>query len=146
MFSRAVLGLFVALTLVSCQTPYKKSDAEEKSRHHNTAGDPAFQAFVGRLRTAVEKRDVQVLSGMMTRDFGYRWDTPPPGETVFDYWTQNNLWPEVASVLKEHFLPQDLYMKAPPQAVNDPNYPGYRAGMRVVGGAWKFAYFVPAEP
>ena len=146
MFSRIVLSLIAVLALASCQTPYKKADAEEKSRHRNTAGDPAFQAFVGRLRLAVEKRDTQMLSSMMAPDFGYRWDPPPPGETPFDYWTQNNLWPELASVLKERFLPQDLYMKAPPQAVNDPNYPGYRAGMRVIGGSWKFAYFVPAEP
>jgi hypothetical protein len=146
MFPRALLGFFVVVAFAACQTPYKKKDKEESAQNRNTAGDHAFQAFVGRLRVAVEKRDTQILATMMAPDFGYRWDPSPPGETPFEYWTQNNLWPELASVLKERFLPQDLYMKAPPQAVNDPSYPGYRAGMRVIGGTWKFAYFVPAEP
>jgi hypothetical protein len=82
---------------------------------------------------------------MMTADFGYRWDTPPPGESPFSYWDQNNLWAELNSLLKERFVPKDLYMVAPPQAVSDPEYSGYRVGMRVVGGSWKFAYFVGAD-
>ena len=146
MFSRALFSLLVMLALAGCQTPYKKKDQEESSRHRNTAGDHSFQAFLGKLRAAVGKRDTQTLATMMAPDFGYRWDPAPPGETAFEYWEANNLWPELASVLKERFLPQDLYMKAPPEAVNDPNYPGYRAGMRVFNGAWKFAYFVPDEP
>ena len=82
----------------------------------------------------------------MAPDFGYRWDPAPAGETAFQYWDQNKLWAELSSVLKERFSPKDLYMVAPPLAVDDPNSPGYRAGMRVFGGAWKFAYFVPAAP
>jgi hypothetical protein len=37
-------------------------------------------------------------------------------------------------------------MVAPPQAISDANYAGYRVGARVVRGSWKLAYFVPAEP
>ena len=31
------------------------------------------------------------------------------------------------------------------EVATQPGYQGYRAGMRIVGGSWKFTYFVPAE-
>jgi len=37
------------------------------------------------------------------------------------------------------------YMVAPAQVVTDPNYKGYRVGLKIFHGSWKFAYFVPAE-
>jgi hypothetical protein len=108
----------------SCQAPYKKADEEDKKPLKDQSKDTTYQAFLGRLRIAVAKRDIPMLASMMTADFGYRWDTPPPGETPFDYWDQNNLWGELNSLLKERFAPKDLYMVAPPQAVSDPSTRG----------------------
>src|SRR5205814_370072 len=109
-----------------------KKDDEEKKPLKDQSSDTSFQAFLGRLRIAVSNHDQAVLSSMMTKDFGYRWETPPAGETVFTYWDQNNIWPELSAMLREKFAPSDVYMVAPPQFVVDPNnYQGYRAGMRV---------------
>jgi hypothetical protein len=146
MFLRHFLCLLLVGAFVGCETPYKKSDAAEKRPLKYQRDDQAFQAFVGRLRIAVAKKDRQMLATMMAGDFGYRWDNAPPGEVVFDYWDQHNVWPELGNVLRQKFEPNDLYMVAPPEVVTDPTYAGYRAGIRIVGGSWKFAYFVPAEP
>lgn len=146
MIFRILFGLLIAGALAGCEAPYKKSDAAEKRPLKNQANDQSFQAFVGRLRTAIRKRDRNVLTTMMASDFGYRWDDRPQGEVVFDYWDQHNVWPELDQVLRQKFEPHDLYLVAPPEVVTDPNYSGYRAGMRIVGGSWKFAYFVPSEP
>ena len=70
-----------------------------KTPTRDESGDVAFQAFSGRLRTAVQKRDVPTLSSMMAPDFGYRWDNAPEGETPFEFWDKNNLWGDLASVL-----------------------------------------------
>jgi len=146
MLFRSFLCLLMAALLAGCETPYKKSDAAEKEKMKDQSKDQTFQAFLGRLRTAVAKRDRAMLPSMMTGDFGYRWDNPPANESVFDYWDQQNLWPELSKVLQQKFEPNDLYMVAPREVIIDPQYPGYRAGMRLVGGSWKFAYFVPGEP
>lgn len=110
------------------------------------SGDVAFQAFTGRLRTAVLKRDVPMLSSMMAPDFGYRWDAAPEGETPFEFWDRNNLWGELASVLKERWVSHEGFMVVPPQFGMSGDYRGYRAGLRMVAGSWKLAYFVPAPP
>lgn len=146
MILRTLSCLLLILALAGCEAPYKKADAEEKKPFRNQAKDQTFQAFVGRLRIAVRKKDHQTLAQMMAPDFGYRWDDAPPGEVVFDYWDHQKLWGELARVLQQPFEPNDLYMVAPPEVVNDPTYNGYRAGMRLVQGSWKFAYFVPGEP
>jgi hypothetical protein len=146
MIFRSLVCLPFIGMLSTCDAPYKKSDEAEKRPLKYQAKDQTFQAFVGRLKTAVAKRDRAVLATMMASDFGYRWDNPPPGEVVFDYWDHQNLWPEVAKILRQQFEANDLYMVAPPEVLTDPNYAGYRAGMRIVGGSWRFAYFVPAEP
>jgi hypothetical protein len=135
----------LALAVVGCDTPYKKKDEEDKKPFKDQAGDHSFQAFIGRLREAVARRDKAMLSTLLTPDFGYRWDATPPGETAFSYWDKHNLWPELEAILRENFAPKDLYMVAPPAAVDDPNYNGWRAGMRLMRGSWKFAYFVPTE-
>ncbi len=145
MISRFLLSLLLVGAFAGCEAPYKKSDAAEKKPLKDQAKDQSFQAFIGRLRTAVGKKDRQMLASMMAGDFGYRWDNPPPGEVVFDYWEQHKLWGELGQILRQQFEPNDLYMVAPPEVVTDPNYAGYRVGMRIVGGSWKFAYFVPAE-
>jgi hypothetical protein len=110
------------------------------------SGDVASQSFVGRLRLAVEKRDGATLTGMMAPDFGYRWDPAPPGEDAFIYWDRNRLWGELARLMSEMWVPYDGFMVVPPHLAEDPNYAGFRAGVQMVGGSWRFAYFVPAPP
>jgi len=143
---RFVVCAVLLLAVAACEAPYKKSDAMEKKNRKDQSNEPSFQAFVGRLRIAVNKHDRKMLSSMMTGDFGYRWDNPTAPELAFDYWDQRNLWGELAGVLRQKFGPSDNYMVSPPQVLADASYPGYRAGVRLVRGSWKFAYFVPAPP
>ena len=142
---RVLLLSLLVFALAACQAPYKKKDEADKQPFKDQSGDQAFQAFLGRLRSAVAKKDHAMLSSLMAPDFGYRWDNPPPGETPFIYWDQHNTWPELATTLRETFVPHERYMVAPASVVADPNYKGYRAGMRLVGGSWTFGYFVPSE-
>ncbi len=146
MIFRSLLCLLMVALLAGCESPYKESDAQEKKEKKDQSKDQSFQAFLGRLRIAVAKKDRAMLASMMTGDFGYRWDNPPAGESIFDYWDQHNSWVELSRILKEKFEPNDIYMVAPREVVTDPSYAGYRAGLRLVGGSWKFAYFVPGEP
>jgi hypothetical protein len=147
MFLRAALCIFLVVGMVGCQTPKKKKEKENPNAIKDQSTDTTFQAFLGRLRIAVAKRDRPMLVSMMTQNFGYRWDitTPMPLDAVFEYWDEHNLWPELSAILRERFVPSDLYMVAPPQVTTDTNYRGYRAGMRIIGGSWKFAYFVSGE-
>ncbi len=138
------LCLLFAAALTACFEPYKKKDAEEKKPLRNMAGDTSFQAFVGRLRTAVRKKDIPMVASMMTADFGYTWEeSAQPSAQIFSYWDENNLWPALEDLLGKKFAPQDLYMVSPPEMVSDPSYAGPRCGMRVVSGSWRFAYFLP---
>ena len=109
-------------------------------------GDVAFQAFVSRLRQAVAAKDVTAIAGMMTTNFGYHISPDREGDGVFAYWDQNNVWPELQLVVRERFVPfgggQDGFMVAPAEFATAENYTGYRAGIQLVHGAWKFAYFV----
>ncbi len=110
------------------------------------SGDVAFQSFLGRLRRAVAARDLPAVAEMMTPEFGYLLEPtandPGSGKGVFAYWDQNNVWPELELVLRERFVPYGSYMVAPPEfALQEGNYRGYRAGMQLVSGGWKFAYF-----
>lgn len=107
-------------------------------------GDQAFLAFLGRLRLAIRAHDVDTIASMMTTDFGYRIEPLGEGKGVFEYWDQNNVWPELELVMKERFVPNgERYMVAPAEFVTNPdNYTGYRAGLRLENGSWKFAYFV----
>lgn len=144
MFLRLCLSLLLAAFFAGCFTPYKKSDAEAKKPLRNMASDTNFQAFIGRLRTAVRNKDVPMVSSLMAPDFGYTWDeAATPGAKIFGYWDENGLWPVLADLLDKKFAPQDLYMVSPPELVSDPAYNGPRCGMRVVSGSWKFAYFLP---
>ncbi len=108
--------------------------------------DVAFQGFVGRLREAVTNHDLPAMASMMTDDFGYRWDAAPEGETPFSYWDENNLWPRLSALLASRWTPHDGFMVVPVQWAEDENYRGYRAGISMVEGSWRFAYFVPAAP
>ena len=140
-----------ALAFTGCQTPQQKKEklkqAELKKKAkadlRQEGTDVDFQAFVGRLRKAVANRDVEALKPMMTADFGYKLDPPMAGPGVFQYWEQENLWPELDGILSERFVKKGVFMVAPPQFA-DPslNYDGYRIGITRVRGSWKFAYFV----
>ncbi len=142
---RVLLPALLVFAVAACQAPYKKKDDADKQPFKDQSGDQTFQAFLGRLRLAVAKRDHTMLTSLMAPDFGYRWDTAPPGETPFIYWDQHGTWPELATVLRETFVPNERFMVAPAAVVSDPGYKGYRAGIRLVGGSWRFAYFVPSE-
>jgi len=86
-----------------------------------------------------------MLASLMTADFGYRWDTPPAGESVFQYWSMNDVWPTLEGIVGQKFVPNGTYMVAPAQVATSRSYQGYRAGMRLERGSWKFAYFVTGE-
>ena len=145
MILRLLLSLLLITAFAGCETPYKKSDQEEKKAKRDQSKDPLFTAFLGRLRIAVNKKDRAMLTNLMTSDFGYRWDNPPAGEVVFDYWDKHNSWGQLSKLLSQHFSPNGEYLVSPPEVVSDANYAGYRVGMLNVRGSWRFAYFVPAE-
>jgi hypothetical protein len=143
----SIIALLPLLILTGCKTPYKESDEKRKAEKKNAQDDPAFQAFLGRLRIAVQKRDRGTLQQMMTPNFGYRWDEGPPGDSVFTYWDLHNVWPTISATLSLPFVPNptapnELYMVA----VQDPADGGYAAGIKMTGGSWRFAYFVPPDP
>ncbi len=142
--------LLTAFVFTACQTPEQKKEKARKEALKKKAKaelrkpqDVDFQAFVGRLRKAVANRDAETLKSMMTEDFGYRLEPPMSGGGVFQYWDQENLWPELEGILSERFVKKGAFMVSPPQFA-DPslNYDGYRAGITRMRGSWKFAYFV----
>ncbi len=145
----------LAICFSGCAHPPKKDSPAEaakkkkaeaaKTAMKDVSSDTSFQAFVGHLRTAVTRKDRAEIAQMLTPDFGYRFDTPPAGETPFDYWDKNNAWPELELLLTKKFSPKGAYMVAPPKFVDDDTYRGYRAGIRLVTGSWKLAYFVSGE-
>ncbi len=142
--------LLAAFVFTACQTPEQKKEKARKDALSKKAKaklreseDVDFQAFVGRLRKAVATRDVATLKTMMTDDFGYKLDPPMSGPGVFQYWEQENLWPELDGILSEKFVKKGAFLVSPPQFADASlNYDGYRAGITRVKGSWKFAYFV----
>ena len=112
------------------------------------SSDMAFESFINRLRQVVAAHDVDTLASMMTADFGYVLEPPQEGDGVFKY--EHNLWPELQMTVKERFVPfgdeTHVYMVAPPEfAAAATTYTGYRAGVHLVNGSWKFAYFVNGQ-
>ncbi len=146
MFRRAVASILTVIFLAGCPLPGKDSKKAQgkKETMKDQNGDTSFQAFLGRMRKAVETKDRVGLASMMSPDFGYRWDKGPEGETPFAYWDRNKLWGTLASVMREHWIPHEGFMVAPPQFAQNESYPGYRAGLTMVNGSWRFAYFVGA--
>jgi hypothetical protein len=139
-----------AIALSGCQL-FKKSEKDKKAALKKRAkaelreesSDVDFQAFIGRLRKAVAAHDMNALSAMMTPNFGYSLNPEKSGDGVFQYWDEQNLWPELEGILSEKFVKKGDYMVAPPQFADESlNYDGYRAGIRRVNGSWKFVYFV----
>ena len=152
MTCRPFVCLALALVLSGCETEKAKKEKKEKKEAEKKnepmqkqAEDPAFLAFLGRLRIAVAKKDQETITSMMTADFGYRWDNAPVGDNVFTYWDLNESWPVLSKLLRDKFVAHNGYMVAPAVVATDPGYRGFRAGMRVLNGSWKFAYFVPGE-
>lgn len=146
-------SLVLALAVVGCalhkhDDPTKakpKATPPKKPPMADLSGDVSFQSFLGRLRIAVHKRDRPMLESLMAPDFGWRFDKPPEGELPFEYWDKANAWPELEKLLGEHFAPSENFMVSPPAFVTDPNYRGYRCGLRQLNGSWRFAYFVTGE-
>lgn len=119
-----------------------KKRAKADLREENN--DVDFQAFVGRLKSAIAAHDVNTIASMMTEDFGYSLNPEKSGDGVFKHWDENNLWPELEAIITtEKFAKKGEYWVAPPQFA-DPtlNYDGYRIGITRVKGSWKFVYFV----
>jgi hypothetical protein len=142
--------LLSAVFFTNCRTPEEKNKKLKEAALKKKAkadlretGDVDFQAFVGRLRKAVANRDKETIKSMMTEDFGYKLEPAMAGPGVFQYWDQENLWPELDGILSERFVKKGDFLVAPQQFA-DPslNYDGYRAGITRVKGSWKFAYFV----
>lgn len=139
--------LALALAFPGCATSKKKPKiSKPKGTLADQSGDTSFQGFLSRLRKAASQRDMGMMASMMSADFGYSWAPGGEGSGVFQYWDKNNLWPELNLMLREKFVPSGDFMVAPPQVTYDPDYSGYRAGLRQVNGSWRFAYFVPAPP
>ncbi|PYL95086.1 MAG: hypothetical protein DMF18_09125 [Verrucomicrobia bacterium] len=142
--------LALAFVFAGCQTPQQKKEKLKQAELKKKAkvdlreeGDVDFQAFLGRLRKAIAKRDVETLKSMMTEDFGYKLEPPMSGPGVFQYWEQENLWPELDGILSERFVKKGAFMVSPPQFADASlNYDGYRIGITRIRGSWKFAYFV----
>lgn len=143
-----LLTFLLVLAMGGCASLHKKPKIKKPpgADMPDQSGDAAFQSFQSRLRKAVAKRDVETLALMMSANFGYSWERDGEGPGVFDYWNRNNLWPELELVLKEKFVPSGNFMVAPPEVTFDPDYKGYRAGLQLVNGAWRFAFFVSAPP
>ena len=151
----AALLALATLPLSGCKTleEKKKEDTaltkpkKQPTTLRDQSGDVAFQSFLNRLRAAVGHRDVETLASMMTEQFGYSYEPGGEGAGVFKYWDENNVWPELKLVLSERFVPSEKnFMVAPPEFVahseqSEP-YTGYRAGIMLQNGGWKFAYFV----
>jgi hypothetical protein len=142
--------LAVSFLFSACQTPEQKKEKLKQAALKKKAKadlrepqDVDFQAFVVRLRKAVSRRDTETLKSMMTDDFGYKLEPALSGPGVFQYWEQENLWPELDGILAEKFVKKGAFWVSPPQFA-DPslNYDGYRAGITRLRGSWKFAYFV----
>jgi hypothetical protein len=153
MILRWLLVIALAVSVAGCNSAEKRRKAAEKARIKSEApkipdqnSDVTFQSFLSRLRKAAAKRDRNEMANMMLANFGYSWAPGGEGAGVFQYWDANNLWPELNLVLQEHFVPSGDYMVAPAQVTVDPDYNGYRAGLRLVNGSWRFAYFVSAPP
>lgn len=146
---RTFIVLVALLPLGACKTTEEKEPtevAETRNDMDNPSKDVSYQAFVGRLRKAVAARDTQVVASMMTANFGYLMQPTEKysgeGTGVFQYWEEKGLWPELDLVLRGNFVPKGNFLVAPAEFANEPGFSGYRAGITLVNGSWRFAYFV----
>src|SRR5439155_18051988 len=99
-----------AVAFTGCKTqPQKEKDkktavAKKDKAAHDESGEVDFQAFLGRLRQAVAAKDMNAIASMMTEDFGYSLNPEKSGPGVFQFWDENNLWPELEGILSEKFV------------------------------------------
>lgn len=140
------LATVCLLPIVGCKTPYEESDKKREAAKRNAQDDPTFQAFLGRLRIAIRKKDRAMLQTMMTPSFGYKWDETQAGDSVFTYWDLHNTWPVIENVLTISFVPHQSDGQLFMVAVQEPDAGGYVAGIQMTQGSWRFAYFVPPNP
>lgn len=149
----ALYLLICAVAFTGCKSAGKKekdkkaAEAKKDAQTTEISADVDFQAFVSRLRKAVQLRDMNTLAAMMTTDFAYVMgassEQDRKGEGVFQFWDENGLWPELEGIISENFVKKGEFMVAPPQFANPAvDYDGYRAGVQRVNGSWKFAYFI----
>jgi hypothetical protein len=144
-----IIMLAAVLAFTGCKS-HRKKDADkkpgtkpDKAALKEQNSDVDFQGFVGRLRKAVQARDMNAIASMMTPDFGYSLNPEKSGPGVFQFWDENNLWPELEGILSERFAKKGDFWVAPPQFADESlNYNSYRVGIRRVNGSWKFVYFV----
>jgi len=147
------LFLLPVIALGGCNSmdSKKKKEAAVKKRSkaelREENDDVDFGAFVSRLKKAVAAHDANTLASMMTADFAYVLGATEAedrkGDGVFKYWDENGLWTELDAILTERFVKKGEFWVAPPQFADESlHYTGYRAGIRRVGGSWKFVYFV----
>src|SRR6476646_3330702 len=143
--------LLSLIAFSSCKSPEKKKEDDVKKRAQadlrKENEDVNFQAFISRLKKAVGAHDLNTLTTMMTPDFAYVLGSTEAedrkGEGVFKYWDEKGLWTELDAILTEQFAKKGEFWVAPPQFADDSlNYTGYRAGIQLVRGSWKFVYFV----
>ncbi len=143
------VALALLIPLAGCKTtkPDEKKKQTAAARNMpNPSADVSYQGFVNRLRSAVATRNIPLVASMMTSNFGYLLQPEDgfsgEGAGVFEYWEKKGLWDELELVLQGRFVPNGNYMVAPPQFVDETGYKGYRAGITMVNGSWRFAYFV----
>ncbi len=149
LFRPATFAVTLAIAFAACKSSQKKSAAKKPGATQSQSAlkeenkEVDFQAFVGRLRKAVTARDMNTIASMMAPDFGYSLNPEKSGPGVFQYWDENNLWPELEGILSERFAQKGDFWVAPPQFADESlSYDGYRAGIRRINGSWKFVYFV----
>src|SRR2546430_8994530 len=114
--------LAFAFAFTGCQTPQQKKEKlkraelkkKAKANLREEGTDVDFQAFLGRLRKAVAKRDVETLKSMMTSDFGYKLDPPMAAARGFLYLGKEKLLSGLDGVLSERFVKKNAFLVAPP--------------------------------
>lgn len=144
------VALALLIPIAGCKTTKPDEKRKQETASTRKMPDPrkdvSYQSFVNRLRAAVASRDIPLVASMMTSNFGYLLEPAEgfsgEGPGVFEYWDKKGLWDELQLVLNERFVPKDNYMVAPPQFVDETGFRGYRAGITMVNGSWRFAYFV----
>ena len=147
--------LLLAVALTGCKSPAKKpkdkKEAAQAKKDAQTTEDSAdvdFQAFVGRLRQAVEARDMNTIAAhddarILPTPWAARRRRIKRATAFFSIGTRRGCGRSWPGILSEKFVKKEDFMVAPPQFA-DPAvaYDGYRAGIRRVSGSWKFVYFV----
>jgi hypothetical protein len=147
-YSLALCALFLTGLLTACPPMTERGKQAQREMFDNATFQPhqdqAFMAFLGRLRAAVRNRDTRMLASMMTPNFGFDLNSEFEGPAfAFQYWTQNNLWPQVEKALNEQFRLKENYVVSPPQFAFEPEeYTGPRAGILVHRNRYAFAYLV----